>query len=1545
MNPEAVLDALTAVGIDFSVSRSDLLDWLGNPEFTEYPAFAAALLQLLGGQGLQRPVFIDVIVGFYEQSPGNPSPRRVEGVDTELLKQATLDGSNERYGEQATEFAALLKPAGRPAGTLFSGMPERRRVIREARRQREAAWRERYNTEALADDLWERTRTMRDDFAASVFGQPFVETRNDAQNAKTWAANRAEEAEHHVDDVDAAWDTDAASNPLWPDGGGDLPLMLLPVRLETLFRPSASGGAELWIRVYPDDIHIDGHETALTAAERAAGEHYWSVAGAPGADADARAAGWAAVVAAVGPTRGLWAVECLRPGGDGADSKDTTWTRAPLTRLMPHHFTFSAYREGRLMWRVDGAPVPDELPAGFAPPAIEQHDEDEAPAAGTIPWQRASKWLVDFDEAVGVGMAVRVPLADPNLHYDLLTAVGVGDADPDTAARRVEQLLIAHAYTDGLSVLPTGTPTNNTPGSRSGWQSRAGQRSPDELDSARGALPTAGPGVAANRIAAALGIDAADTVAPIPGGQSDPDDLAAPAHRFMAGLLGNLSVDWLPVGSTLGKVSNDLGFLADHFTSFVRSRGPLPVLRVGRQPYGILPVTPIDLWRGDDVNEAIAYVMSSVLSYYKENTLRAQRVGSDRDQDAAILDLLSRRPASTRVRYISDTKTDLINRQSRAYPPATVGIAMADMNMMFSARGPIGAAPAGFDFTAAVDPTPELLEFVASRPLQLYAEVVNETQTWRAGVPEGGQAEWPPELIEKMKAVNASTADLDPATSGLFYQLAFPLFRTMWWLSLLYGYPSRMPADHEARPTADALAQSIAAALELETIAVQRLAGLERALCECLDTASHRIDAWATSLATARLEHVRADHPTGLRTGAYGWVCDLAPLSPGSRPARDGYLVTPSMQHATTAAVLRAGCLAHSDPTAFSVNLSSARVRKALRTLEGIKQGQSLDYLLGYRFERALHDRSMDQLIPAFRARYPIAPQVNPEADGAGVAQAAVAARYVVDGLALSRDLGSFDAGAPTVPVGAELLPAVRELVADLVDTFDAVGDLLLAESVHHIVGGNPLRAGLAADAASRGLLPDDFAVISTPRSADTVAYAFGAVLTDVLVAGGGWGADNGLAELEPALENWCRTRLGPPDGWVFGCRRADGSASTAALTALGAGALETVRTVDAGSQSICARRLLAAAGAVEFTDEGAGRYEELVTLAESLRSVIATSTPLLASHFDPVADPWAVADLDELAGRIDAWSTRVQQAATVLRQEPADAADVATATRQLIGCGLAIPAGTDLSDADQLARLAAKLSAAVTDAKLPEQRPEPPSGNGRDSTSTLEWVSRVTAPVTALTGGGIPVLPRLQLGGSGIDALLDPQHRPTGATGDDLADWIRDIGRVRPAVRSVDDTLTAAELIAGRPSAGFVVTQAPAAADPPWIAVNRGTARASTVLATDGDLGGATLTGLVFDAWSEALPREGRQPGTADEVAGVAFHTARPDSRAPQAILLAVPPDRSRGWHAEDVHAAVEEAFELAQVRGMDLADLPELRAMMPPTVDGGDFTVNLPA
>jgi hypothetical protein len=103
-----MLDKLAAVGIDFSVLESDITDWLNNPEFTPYPALAEALLQLLAVNSLARPVFLDVIAFNYENSPGNPSPRRVEDVDSGVLEAAVIEGSNIRYGEAVSDLRELL---------------------------------------------------------------------------------------------------------------------------------------------------------------------------------------------------------------------------------------------------------------------------------------------------------------------------------------------------------------------------------------------------------------------------------------------------------------------------------------------------------------------------------------------------------------------------------------------------------------------------------------------------------------------------------------------------------------------------------------------------------------------------------------------------------------------------------------------------------------------------------------------------------------------------------------------------------------------------------------------------------------------------------------------------------------------------------------------------------------------------------------------------------------------------------------------------------------------------------------------------------------------------------------------------------------------------------------------------------------------------------------------------------------------------------------------------------------------------------------------
>ena len=65
--------------------------------------------------------------------------------------------------------------------------------------------------------------------------------------------------------------------------------------------------------------------------------------------------------------------------------------------------------------------------------------------------------------------------------------------------------------------------------------------------------------------------------------------------------------------------------------------------------------------------------------------------------------------------------------------------------------------------------------------------------------------------------------------------------------------------------------------------------------------------------------------------------------------------------------MLRSGFRSHDGDETLAVNLTSRRARIARWLLGGVRRGQELGSLLGYRFERALHEAGQDELIDDFR--------------------------------------------------------------------------------------------------------------------------------------------------------------------------------------------------------------------------------------------------------------------------------------------------------------------------------------------------------------------------------------------------------------------------------------------------------------------------------------------------------------------------------------------------------------------------------------------------
>jgi hypothetical protein len=108
LSPDDSISALRSINLDFSVPRDELKQWLDNLQFTPYPAITSALLGLLEGRKVRDPIFLDVIVFNYENTPGVVSPRAASDVRIDVLKNAMLEGYNVRHGTNATNFDAIL---------------------------------------------------------------------------------------------------------------------------------------------------------------------------------------------------------------------------------------------------------------------------------------------------------------------------------------------------------------------------------------------------------------------------------------------------------------------------------------------------------------------------------------------------------------------------------------------------------------------------------------------------------------------------------------------------------------------------------------------------------------------------------------------------------------------------------------------------------------------------------------------------------------------------------------------------------------------------------------------------------------------------------------------------------------------------------------------------------------------------------------------------------------------------------------------------------------------------------------------------------------------------------------------------------------------------------------------------------------------------------------------------------------------------------------------------------------------------------------------
>ncbi|PLR22617.1 hypothetical protein SGCZBJ_17730 [Caulobacter zeae] len=785
----------------------------------------------------------------------------------------------------------------------------------------------------------------------------------------------------------------------------DAPIALLPVRLETRF-VTAGPGRELLVRVYPDTIHVDTHEPELTAEEQLWGRHFWEHAWRAGDDDARLEAAKTQLAQRFGEPRAAWIAQALTPGNPAdapaaalADdaplpkapvfpataSREASWTRAPHATALPDRWLAVGYRDGKRVIVAQSKPVKPPGGADGAPLAVaaapdkaQSDPGSESGVAGLL--DEGSRWLVDIDAALDCGMAIRAPWPrnEPE-RLDRLLVFGVRTSgDATTSARQLQALLDAHHFTDGLALLEQGAASNATDAPASG----GGRNDAVRL----GVGPTSPPADGSDGAAAAgllgLGREVFAGVAGADGLEQ------ADAQAMNTALWPATWGYYLEQGMAQPLSDAVRGKARRHFIDHVRARGPASALRIGRQPYGLLPATSLDLWttRPNEPGPDLAPLLRTARSIWRAVLARAPHVGAAGDKNDVLLQILGMEARSSRFDLRSliggQYGRRLLELLGQTPQIAQLDAQAGRVRGLLQASGLTGQARLA-DVTSG---TLARDVFSASRGSRNLADTgaavhwllsLSAEQLRQAVFPPSQEpGEQPPSQLSDLLLLalrHAALTEYDIAAARLLAASGQTPADARLEAEIVEADSPRPWSRLATITDVDALPELGEFRRSLRHMAGRPAAALEGALTETLDLASHRLDAWITSLASSRLTEMRKAKPMGVHLGGYGWLENLTAQDAAAPRREGGYVQAPSLAHAATAAVLRSGYLAHADKAenSFAVDLSSARVRSALWLLDGVRQGQPMAALLGYRFERGLHENhpglELDKYIRLFR--------------------------------------------------------------------------------------------------------------------------------------------------------------------------------------------------------------------------------------------------------------------------------------------------------------------------------------------------------------------------------------------------------------------------------------------------------------------------------------------------------------------------------------------------------------------------------------------------
>lgn len=917
----------------------------------------------------------------------------------------------------------------------------------------------------------------------------------------------------------------------------------------------------------------------------------------------------------------------------------SSWNKPAQAIALPDKFVAITYTNGNKSTHVFEHSVKDDLAVGLDP-SLEERTITKSSEG--IHLSAELSWMVDFEEAVLAGMATRINLTPQEAQsgFDQVVVFGLrASSDAATSKAEIEELITAHKFSNqGFSFLKQGTPTNTTEGHPSGYSwSEDVDESFDRLFKGTEDFVVSEDSKTqsdAQRFAEALSLNP-EILQGLPNanGKDQVESMAMNTALFPA-TMGYFMEEMMDPLFT----ERDIEATRKLFAHTISGRGPIPAIKMGKQPYGILPITRFSRlqFRKDKLFEnRVIDLLKHIDETWDSKVSEVSYIGKEGNPHQILLDVLGLHANSVdfHQRYAQSIE-QLYNqlRLSIKNPVLANTLAAAITGRGRQILGELGLDPE--------TKLPILEKFFLSKPNKLSGPLVDdvpesETEPIRGYTVDGKN------YVEWLQAADGNTVrmqnfDGNPAPNALLYLLLrhsvllaqanagtnFLLTEKLIETRKIYHDPAflhiqekesgKSKFEHLYQPYESITRNSSVNLIEhiykqeilhtkgetkvlrevlqaLKILEKTPTARLERLLIEHLDSCTYRIDSWKTGLTHLQIKQqqqqsVSQQKDPGIYIGAYGWLLDLRPKKDALQEkqlsqqdaeffapkgekiftdrANLGYIHAPSIDQAATAAILRNAYDSNKDSgdkNPFAINLSSERVRIANDFLEGIRNGQSLAALLGYQFERGLHDSYQAANIEADKFIYPLRmafPLVSDHLKSAQTTDAdvqeanetnnvtdtsidAIEARNVIDGLKLIQHVQN--SSSKTYPFGkSNLQPAtnperdaITEEVNRLIDINDAIVDLLMAEQVYQTVKGNFDRSAAVANAYSKGSYPPEMEVVNTPRSGLTlnhkVAIHFDAE-ADSAISPNAIVAMTPKATTEPAVNKWLSDMLPMPE-------------------------------------------------------------------------------------------------------------------------------------------------------------------------------------------------------------------------------------------------------------------------------------------------------------------------------------------------------------------------------------------------------------------------------